>query len=397
MAKTGKNVHLEHLEDEIINKGAEGGNQAIKILREMGVFMTGSGTRSTVVTTKWDGAPAVICGTDPADGKFFVGTKAVFSKEPKVCKSHSDIDKHHSGGLAAKLHTSFEYLSELSIKGVLQGDLMFTDDKKNKVIDGQDHITFRANTITYAVESKSDLGKEISKAKIGIVFHTKYEGRNLSDMKSSFIINDNDFRKSPRVWVEKAEYNDIGGIAKFTPAERQQYDKQVNMAEGSIKKSSKILDQIQSGKKTLQIDTEFKKFFNSYVKEGRSIPSVDRAYNDFLIHMGKEYDKKIQPLKRLETQADKAYKFIEMLEFVDDNEAAFKMIIAAYMNIQRSKDLLIKKMKKVVSLKHFVDKGNGDYEVTSPEGFVAISKHGVVKLVDRLEFSKLNFIVPKTW
>lgn len=397
MAKTGKNVHLEHLEDEIINLGAVGGEQAIKILREMGVFMTGAGTRNSVVTTKWDGAPAVVCGTDPADGKFFVGTKAVFAKDPKVCKSHSDIDRHHSGGLASKLHASFDHLSELKIKGVLQGDLMFTDDKKHKVIDNADHITFRANTITYAVESKSDLGKEIDKAKLGIVFHTKYEGKNLSDMKSSFIINDGDFTKSPRVWVEKAEFKDIGGIAKFTPAERMQYDKQVNMAEGSIKKSAKILNQIQTGKKTLGLDTEFKKFFNSYVKTGLSIPSVDKAYNDFLIHMGKEYDKKIQPLKKLESQASKAYKFIEMLEFVDDNEAQVKMIIAAYMNIQRSKDLLIKKMKKVVSLKHFVDKGNGDYEVTSPEGFVAITKHGVVKLVDRLEFSKLNFIVPKTW
>ena len=175
-----KNTHLTHVEDRIIIDGTQGGKEAIKILREMGKFLSGSGGAATAVTTKWDGAPAVICGTDPADGEFFVGTKSVFAKtEPKVCKTNADIQKQYSGVLAEKLKASLKYLSEAGIQGVLQGDLMFTNDKKTESINGEQYITFRPNTITYAADPKSPLGKQINAAKIGIVFHTKYTGASL--------------------------------------------------------------------------------------------------------------------------------------------------------------------------------------------------------------------------
>ena len=76
MAKQGKNTHLEHVEDNIINFGSDGGKSAIKILRHMGNYLTGGGPdiSKVFVTTKWDGAPAVICGTDPSDNKFFVNS-----------------------------------------------------------------------------------------------------------------------------------------------------------------------------------------------------------------------------------------------------------------------------------------------------------------------------------
>ena len=73
------------------------------------------------------------------------------------------------------------------------------------------------------------------------------------------------------------------------------------------------------------------------------------------------------------------------------------MVIAAYMNLQASKMMLVEKLKKVSSLRLFVDMGGGDYEATTPEGFVAISNDKATKLVDRMEFSKLNFTVPKNW
>jgi len=83
--------------------------------------------------------------------------------------------------------------------------------------------------------------------------------------------------------------------------------------------------------------------------------------------------------------------------FIIKNEAKFKMMIAAYMNLQYCKNLLVSKLKRVSNLRLFVDKGGGDYECTTPEGFVAISNDKATKLVDRLEFSKLNFTIPKNW
>ena len=306
MAKAGKNTHLEHLEDEIINKGTKGGEQALEVLRYMGQFLSGTGNRQVAVTTKWDGAPAVICGTDPSDGQFFVGTKSVFSQTPKICKSLTDIQTLYDGQLAAKLTAAFTELKGC-VRGVLQGDLMFTDDKKTERIDGQTFITFRPNTITYAIDPKSKLGREIGAASLGIVFHTKYTGPSLPEMTASFDVQDSDFTTKPGVWIQRSTFEDIGGVASMNTAERTKYDAAVRRAEGSLKQTRGLLDKIQSGKKTLQIDTEFKKFFNNYVKKGQDIPSVERAYLDFFQHLATEYEKKIKPMKRLATQADKAY------------------------------------------------------------------------------------------
>ena len=83
-------------------------------------------------------------------------------------------------------------------------------------------------------------------------------------------------------WIQKAEFKDIGNAASFTLPEKQKYDAAVRKAEGSLKQASKALDLIQTGKKTLAIDTEFKKFFNNYVKAGQNVPPVEKATKDFM-------------------------------------------------------------------------------------------------------------------
>ena len=355
MAK--QNKHMDHLEDRIILNGTKGGDEAIHFLKEMGKFLTGVPGKEVAVTTKWDGAPAVICGTDPSDGRFFVGTKSVFAQDAKLCKSREDVYRLYSGALAQKLEAALVNLSNAGIKGVLQGDLMFTDDKKVETINGERFVTFRPNTITYAVDPKSKVGKKIDSAKLGIVFHTKYTGPSLPEMSASFDVKSSDYGSAPGVWIERAEFQDIGGVASMSPSEKQQYDAAVRRAEGSLKQTKGLLDKIQTGKKPLQVDTEFLKFFNNYVKEGKNIPSVERAYTDFFRHIANEYDKKIKPLKRLASQADKAYAFVEAIEFITSNENEFKMIIASYMNLQFCKNILVQKMKKVSSLRLFVNMG----------------------------------------
>jgi hypothetical protein len=394
----GKNTHLEHIEDEIINKGATGGYEAIKMLRKMGEFLSGSPGPSPLVTTKFDGAPAIVCGIDPSDNQFFVGTKSVFAiTDPKICKTQEDVQRMYNGALANKLSDCLRYLPSADIKGVLQGDLMFTDDKKTEIIKGQSYISFRPNTITYAVEPGTPLGRTISNARIGIVFHTKYTGPSLAEMKASFDISNGDFNSGGQVWAQKAEFQDISGAASMSRPEKLAYDAAVNRAEGSLKQAGNVLNKIQSGKKTLQIDTEFKKFFNGYIKTGQGIPPVQQAYNEFYYHLGREYDKAILKNKTLNAQATKAGKFMEAVDFLQKNERQIKMVIASYLNIIAAKNILVDKMNRVGGLKLFVDMGNGDYRVTNPEGFVAVQDTGAVKLIDRLEFSKLNFTVEKNW
>ena len=394
----GKNTHLEHLEDEIINKGTQGGQQAIDILKEMGKFLSGNAQSAVSLTTKWDGAPAIVCGIDPEDGQFFVGTKSVFAKtKPKICKSVQDVQKLYDGALVEKLTKCYTYLKEVVKSGVLQGDLMFTDDKKYETIDGKRYIVFRPNTITYAAEVGSGLADEINKAKLGIVFHTKYNGKSLPEMTSSFNVKQSDFKKTPETWVQEAKFKNIGNAASFTTGEKSQYDAAVRKAEGSLRQTKGVLDFIQSGKKTLQIDTEFKKFFNNYVKNGMSIPSVETAYREFSKHLEKEFKKAIDKLKTSAAQQKKQAELIELLSEYKNKSREFKMLIATYMNLQAAKMLLVKKLKKISQLNLFVDMGNGDYKATTPEGFVAVQGRNAVKLIDRLEFSKLNFTVPKNW
>ena len=173
----GKNTHLEHLEDEIINNGSIGARNSIGFLKSVKKMLQG-GSGGSNVSVKWDGAPAIFCGTNPENGKFFVGTKSIFNATPKINYTNADISRNHGGALADKLKVALKYFSSLGIKGVLQGDLLFTsDDKKIAKVGGQTSIVFTPNTITYAVPVVktglfgSSIYNSINKAKIGIIFH----------------------------------------------------------------------------------------------------------------------------------------------------------------------------------------------------------------------------------
>ena len=179
-----KNTHLEHLEDEIINKGVVGGNQAIAFLISLKDMLAGQSKRKMNVTVKWDGAPAIFAGTDPDNGKFFVGTKSIFNKTPKINYTVADINKNHGGGLAAKLIVALKYFPALNIPGIWQGDLLYTrEDLKGSDIDGERVIMFTPNTITYTVPVRSQMAQKILASKIGVVWHTTYSGNSMSTLK----------------------------------------------------------------------------------------------------------------------------------------------------------------------------------------------------------------------
>ena len=371
--------------------------ESIKMLEDLGKFLSEDATSNVKITTKFDGAPAIVCGVDPIDNRFFVGTKSVFAKtEPKIMKSRADIVKTYDGQLAQKLMDALAYLPTCNIRGVLQGDLMFTNDKKSVTINNKPHIAFTPNTLTYAVETRSEMGRIISGARLGIVFHTKYTGNSLSEMSASFDISDRDFKSSSSVWAQKAQFKNIGGAANFTSREKEEFNKSINMARGSLRQSRTIMNDIQTGKKALGIDTELRKFFNQQVRGG-SMPNVESAYSKFMYHLGKEYNKPISKMKTLMGQSNKAGQFMTAVDYLLANKREVKLMIATYMNLNKAKMMVVNKLNQIGSLGTFVRQPNGDFKTTAPEGFVAIGARGAVKLVDRLEFSRLNFTLPKTF
>ena len=205
--KGGKNLHLEHLEDEIINYGVTGGRAALNFLRSLRNMMAGESRSSVNMTVKWDGAPAIFAGVDPEDGKFFVAKKSVFNVSPKLYKTYEVIDADLSGALVGKFKVALAEFSKLGITGVLQGDLMFTDDVSTDTIDGTKYYTFQPNTIVYAVPVDSKLGATINRAKVGIVWHTTYTGSALQDMTASFGVDISGLNKTSSVWMDDATYN----------------------------------------------------------------------------------------------------------------------------------------------------------------------------------------------
>ena len=212
-----RNTHLEHLEDEIVNNGYEGGLNAVNFLSSLRTMMLGSSGSKLNVSVKWDGAPAVFCGTNPENGKFFVGSKSIFNVTPKINYTNRDIDRNHGGGLADRLKICLKYLPRLGIRGVVQGDLLFVPgDIKGVTIHGEKAIAFKPNTITYAVPENTPLARRILNAKLGIIFHTSYSGKTMKDLKASFKVNVKSLRPSKDVWFDDASFKDTSGSALFT-------------------------------------------------------------------------------------------------------------------------------------------------------------------------------------
>tara|TARA_A100001011_G_scaffold145689_1_gene153818 strand:- start:5399 stop:6613 length:1215 start_codon:yes stop_codon:yes gene_type:complete len=392
-----KNTHLEHLEDDIINRGSKGGDNAVNFLKSVRNMLAGNSGSKTNITVKWDGAPAIICGVNPENGKFFVGTKSVFNKTPKINYTTADIRRNHGGEVARKLTVCLAQLSRLNIKGILQGDLLYTDDLKSINIDGEKMVSFTPNTITYAVPIRSDLGRRILKAKMGIVFHTQYTGKKMDSLSASFgTVKGSSGRN---VFLASASYQDTSGASTFTASELKTFDAQIRMAEGSLRKAGPVLDLMSTtSNDPLSIGYRLKSYFNYYIKNSNSgmekVNTMQRQFRDYYENI---LQSEIDSRKTEKGKAPYIKAKAEGLRFIDRNKTALYFAIASHITLGNCKNTLLQKMSQIQSIGNFIRTGKG-YRVTAPEGYVAVDKvAGAIKLVDRLEFSRQNFTMPKGW
>ena len=390
-----KNTHLEHLEDEIINNGTQGAKTSIEFLKSIKKMLQG-GKGGSNVSVKWDGAPAVFAGTNPENGRFFVGTKSIFNATPKINYTVSDISRNHGGALADKLAVALKYLPSLGIKGVLQGDLLFTDDKKNAVVNGEKSIIFTPNTITYAVPTTSvDMYNRIRAAKIGIIFHTSYSGKTMRGLKASFGASVGGLRQNKNVFFDDARYRQAEDPG-FSKGEEKRFDAILRMAEGSAYKAGAFIDKIKKDSGPLSLGVQLKTFFNTYIRSGTKIGNAKTLTNNFEVFFRNRIQKEIRDKK-----TDKAkQKYTEILEagmkILRPNRQGLYFAIATYITLQRAKSLLLSKLNQIQSIGSFMRTSTG-YKATNPEGYVAINKGSAVKLVDRLVFSRANFTMAKDW
>ena len=389
----GKNTHMTHIEDLIIDGGVKGARQAILALRSMRDMLSGNTKAPIDITVKWDGAPAVFAGEDPSDGRFFVAKKGIFAKTPKVYKNHDDIDADTSGDLNKKLKLAFDNLKNLGIKDVIQGDFMFDrSDLKKENINGIGHITFHPNTILYAVPLNSRLAKEIQRAKIGIIWHTSYSGKSFETMKAEFgrdIVGK--LKKSNDVWMDDATLKDVSGTATLTRSETDMLNSNLSNAGRIFQKiSSNALKEIEENK---ELNLIINIYNNRKVREGQRITNTAKHAKGLIMFVQDRYAKAIDKRSSEAGKQVQIDKRDELLKFFSkDNLDQLKLIFDLHNYVTDSKLIIINKLNELSNMGTFVKTKSG-FKVTGVEGFVAIDRMegGAVKLVDRLEFSTNNF------
>ncbi len=392
----GKNTHLEHLEDNIFNKGYNGATEAVKYLYDLHKMLEGNTKSPISMTTKWDGAPAIVAGKDPETGKFFVGTKGVFAQKPKINFTDKDVEENHPNeGLQAKLKTALRYLRSLNWNTVAQGDMLYSKDElQTAEIDGEEVLLFKPNTIVYAVPTDSDLAKQISNSEMGIVWHTEYTGGpTLADTQAKFGFNSSGLGNNKNVWHRDATIKDLSGTVTMTKDESEHVLNAISDATNYLssidKKTFSWLEKGNDliGKEFLQ---QLKAHVNNNIRAGafdeptKFAQGFVQKYIDFM-------EKKIDGYKTQAKQDEMTDKLVQGVKFIRENLKSIVAVYSLYLKIIEAKIRIVKKLETIRQMPTFKETESG-YEVTGEEGFVAVDRIGnALKLVDRLEFSRINF------
>ena len=381
------NTHLTHLEELVLTKGPDGYKMARAFLLELLKTLKGNTDSSIQTSVKWDGAPAIFAGINPENGRFFVGTKSIFNKVPKINYTEEDVLRNHghAPGLVDKLVKALQYLPPLGIRNILQGDFMFDDEMIETVsIDGEPHYTFKPNTILYAVPVDSDLGQQIGRSKFGIVFHTTYDSL---DSGATFGADVSTLRKVPGVWFDDAFFTDDTGVVTLTEEEEAQVVRLVREADTvneNIDYSDLPLDLLNI-------------YINSEIKSGSFLENAEDSFGGFINWFSQRLQKRINSLKSEKGRQRATNNGTMLLNSFNSKKEDFINLFKVSRLLFEAKNIFIEKYNNAVyNTKHFVDDGSGDLVVTNPEGYVAVDHQGNgVKFVDRLEFSRANFAVDK--
>ena len=398
MANVTQLKHLEHLEDEMLNYGVEGCKAAVSFLQELR-RMLGCDNTTGYMQTKWDGAPAIVCGKEPLTGLFFVGTKSVFAQTPKICYEEVDVDIHYPDGgeLNKKLKVCLKYFRDLDIKGVIQGDLVFTPgDVRTERIHDERLYTFRPNTITYAIPVDHPIGKQVNSSEVGVVFHTHYTGDDFLSMQA-------------RAGAKVPSNRNVFCIDNDTPMhkvglnhnEEMKFDKHVSDIEKMCMKCGDFLDELvtntgKTGDEKWHVASYLKPFFNAEIKAARTISNADTAFENLYNFY---YDKTTVMLDKIKTASTKAQKsklVHNSQNYLRDNVYKFKSMLNLYKELQTVKQMVIDKLDHLETFKTFAQTDKG-YKVTGPEGYVLHRNGDMIKFVNRLEFSYINFTLAKQW
>jgi hypothetical protein len=399
--------HLEHLEDLLLIDGPKGVtifSRSVKELLDEELLKKGE----VKLSLKIDGSPAIFFGIDPDDKKFFVATKSFLNINPLMVKSVKDAKNIYgskSKDLLEKIISAWRNLSKLKINPnfIYQCDLLFSEKSKSiKTLDGENYLTYMPNTLMYAVpvDNKSELFQRVNKANFGMAVHTKYtfkkDGKRFFLNQTSPIFDDlSKQEKSSGVFIEDVLLQGKN-LENVNFSNKDSILKELNYID-NIKDSINLkpLD------KFINLKTSIKIFLNRQLDKpgyglfGDAIENKQFNYKKFEYqlkeHIDGEFEKKKSKLKTDNGKKSLDSKKLEWFNYIENNRNDISEFFSLYYKMIKVKNLLIQDLNNLDSKigKVFVKDGE-DFRRGAEEGYVLINDRNVIKIVDRIEFSRLN-------
>ena len=375
--------HITHPEDRPLMHGKDGFEHAYGALTAAHEHMK-SGKNTSDLTTKYDGSPAVVFGTHPQNGKFFVASKSAFNKDPKINHTEADVDKNHghAPGLAAKLKAALKHLPKVTPKGkVYQGDIMHsTGDVKHDKKTGK--ASFTPNTITYTASGED--AKKALKAKVGVAVHTQYHGKDIQSMSAHHEVDHHEFKTHPDVHHHDASY-DTKTIDHSKQNQKEFSDHMAAAKAVHTKHGAKMYAAVHpahSGD-----SGHLATYINSTVRNNTT-PSV----KGFKTHLEMHHSKQVGSVKTEKAKDAKREKGEQEISHLEKNKEHYSNLLAAHNHLAAAKNTLVKSLES----------GSSNYEhhiegkESKPEGFVVNHEHKgktePSKLVNRAEFARSNLL-----
>lgn len=345
-------------------------------------------------------SPAVFFGN--SNKGFFVASKGIFNKTPKINYTEADIEANHSGGLADTLKVALQWLKNVvpnTKDKVYQGDILFTKDTiKHFQHNGKDLIGFHPNTIIYTVEKDSDIGKTIQNSEIGLAVHTEYEwnGEDPSTLKvSHFGISDDIFKDNSKVFI-------IDTISNLNPKQPLQFSSdQYDKINSNLKQIEKLAATVTWAifNQDAQLGQYLETFVNTYIRANKPYPSPDEMTEQFFDWIEQKVADEKGKLKTEKGKARVDQRYASVRDLKKDS-IQIETMMKIFKLFSEVKLMIIRKLNEMSLYNNFVMKSNGDLVGTGEEGFVITQTNAKgAKLVDRFEFSKNNFAsdIVKSW
>ena len=391
-----KNTHLEHLEDSLLMDGKQGAKDALTYLDDLCSMFVGVPNNHASVTVKWDGSPAIFCGKYPGSDRIFVATKSVFNKNAKINYTKEDVKRNHghAAGLVEKLNSCLEYIPRMNPKGVYQGDLLFTDDAEEGIIDGKKCIIFTPNKITYCIPEGDELYDKARKANFCVVFHTRYVGDSIDNLSAryggDFYLDEHD-----DILVISAETESLGSKSLISEKEIKKYRDTRKETLKQIEIAGDLMDlmseHINSSNNTWLLGPNMKIFFNKFVRDRKPVSNPDRFAQEFCDWWNARLKKEIAGKKQPKSISKYKLHRKDGREIINNNMKELAALVTVYKSIQDAKLPFIDKLGATQTRFGTFFKKEDGYQVTKPEGYVAI-QYGkyAYKIVDRLTFSAEN-------